>query len=295
MTRIGFLAWAALAVGAVEPVARAQPASADSTTDPATGPAFVNLQRFDATSRAGVQVTQLDPFDFTVRRRWEVFGQWVERTHRIGGYLRLPYMTEKDQDVDAPVTHSSAFGNLALGAIWLPRVGTRQMALVVHAGIALPSGAEEHTYLFKSTITRPNELSSVFTHWVTASVGASLLFTSNHVFARIDGGIELPFLSTDARYPPDLVAIHGNAGLGFRAGPVSIGGELSTVTLISDQSHIFGSTSSEGTDMFGALGLSVRYRTRWVEPYAAFVIPMEERQRNWMPRAVVLGIEAVLP
>lgn len=295
MNRVGCLGWAALVVSAIAPVAHAQPASAESTPDPAAGPAFVGLQRFDATSRAGVELTQNDPFYAQVRRRWEVFGQWVEPTHRIGGYLRLPYMTEIYQDVDAPLRRSSAFGNLALGAIWLPRWSSRQMALVVHAGVELPSGAEEMTYFFKSTITRPHELLSTFTHWATVSGGGSLLFTDKHLFARVDGGIELPFVSTDSRYPADLVGIHVNAGIGFRAGPVSIAGELSTMTMLTGEHYIFGWDGSDGADFFGSLGISLRYRTRWVEPFASFVVPMGERQRNRMPRAVVLGIEAVLP
>jgi hypothetical protein len=271
----------------------------DPAVDPAFGPGFVNLQRFDASSRAGVEVSLIDERSKLPFRRWELFGQYVDPTHRLGGYLRLPYTTRDRLDDNFDVIHKAVVGNLALGALWVPRLGSPHVSLVLHGGVALPVDDEDGypvTALYGS-LTRPHEMFSSLYGSTSVSGGASALIRARHVFARVDAGIEVNVRGAELTSIDRMPAIHANLGAGFEASGLSLGLELSTLTVITDQQIAYLSSppdNFESVDVFCAMAMSVRHRTRWVQAYAALVNVLRDQQEYILDGAVVVGIEGAL-
>jgi hypothetical protein len=293
-TEIAVSTWSvavAIAITVASVSALAAPLAAEP--DPAEGPGFVNLQRFDATSRVGLE------FSITNQekvRRWSLHAHYVDRTYHVGGYVRLPYTVDDWWEFDPPGWHrNSIVGNLAFGGLWSPPLPSDHLAIVVHAGMAIPVDIPEQQNSIASiaVLVRPHELYTTVYSATTIGAGASLLARRGPAFARVDVGFD-----TIARHRVDPLpvprgpGIYANGGVGFDQGAVSAAVELSTLTITEGTFWFL--NLSPGTRVLMASALSVRYRRPHVQAYAALAgLPSNSSATDYS-LALTVGLEGTL-
>ncbi len=249
-----------------------QPATADDNHG------FVNIQRFDATSRVGVDLTYfvLDP-DLEANAmflRYDPHLQVFDPTSRAGGYLQVP-ITSLIGDSDT----ISALGDLEIGGFYMPRLSSPNLAIVVHGGLVLPT-ARDHEY-FRDALSgflRPHDFYQTIPQGTSIRAGVSTLVREGLLIARVDAGIDDNVHSgLDAEYDP---AVHLNVGLGVDLGDASLAAELSALN------HF-----TEGIDLLAVSALSARLRTRYVQAYGALLVPLSSQVRDSIYLGLTIGIE----
>src|SRR5215510_1781358 len=193
----------ALAVVASSWRASAQPAASPAEehrdgaigSDPAESPGFVAIDRFDATSRVGLDIMYLGPHNdiFTDRAipfRITAHARYVDPASGLGGYVRMPFAFMST--TDSPTI--TDFGDLELGGIFAPKLGVPGLGMVLHAGVTLPtgeSGENESTLgLAEGLLALPDFYNSL-PRATTIKLGASPMIRMGAMFARIDLGLDL--------------------------------------------------------------------------------------------------------
>ena len=212
-------------------IAVAQP----TAPDPAQSPGFVHIDRHDATSVGGGDLTYvaLDDNGLTddvTILRFQFGGRYVDQASRLGGYANLP-ITYASGDGES----LTGIGNLEIGGLMLPKIGDGSTALVVHAGLTVPIGSDgEDAFanLFGG-VARPQDLYLALPEGTSLRIGASPLWRSGNVFGRVDLGLDynIDVGNTDEEADP---LVHVNAGVGFDLGNAAIMAELSNVYVFSD-------------------------------------------------------------
>ena len=282
---------------AVAGAARAQPAE----PDPTIGHDTVNLQRFDGSSRAGIDGTWIDMGGDRWLLRLDLHGQYVEPRTGLGGYVQLPYT--RLHQVSDPFNNQAgtlqAFGHLELGALWALPATSRSVALVFHGGVAIAIDKDENSLDFVSVgaLLKPHELYATWPDLTSARSGASLLLRSAPVFARFDAGIDVN-VTTSNFLSSHMPGIHANAAVGVRsADTLSLALELSTLTILVDEplSFLAASTGFSRTDMLASFAFSVRYRRDALELYGALLGPLRDRQRRYIDGGITMGVEYAIP
>jgi hypothetical protein len=265
----------ALVMFSLARIAVAQP----SAPDPAASPGFVTLDRGDATSRAGGEASYIVPKNNggsgTI---WhlDLHGQYVDPDSGVGGYAVVPAaFAEGNGDTLTTV------GDVELGGLYVARLAPAA-AVIVRAGVALPSGTNDNNELLNLLTMESARLTDTYDALPAATslrVSASPVVRQGNLFARADLGLDVNLHapgSTDS-------FLRLNAGVGVDLGGGAVMAELSTVRPMgTDQTWI------------ESAALSTRFSAGAVQPYAAVVIPIAEELRRATTAAVTVGLEATL-
>src|SRR5262249_10266470 len=224
------LAW----VGMLGSIAHAQPA------DPAVTPGFVTIDRFDASTRAGVEASYLffhvlEPppgfADHFTSLRFDLYGHGVDPETGLGAYVQMP-ASHTAHKFGAEDTW--ALGDLDIGALYVVRGDLPALAIVVHAGLSLPTGARA-TDRFESNVyaglARMNDFVLEIPRGVTIRIGASPLARFGPWFARGDADLDIK-LSQDRGDLADNV-LRLNLAAGVDVGLVAVSLESSNVFVSS--------------------------------------------------------------
>lgn len=245
-------------------------------------PVFVTLDRQDLESRAGAEVSlvSLENNDDALYRL-DVHGHYVNAATRAGGYLALPlsYITGD--------TKNAVLGNLEVGGIYVPDVGSATTDLVLHVGVLLPTAREQGAGAFVGVAggyARPTDIYQTLPETTALRIGVSpLIRVSPTTTLRIDTGLDVDI---DGGFEDNVSpALHINFGVGFRANETtSLAFELATQTFIYDD--------DTETNTVGALAL--RFDADRVLPYIALVVPIDDGSSSVIDIALTLGLEGRL-
>lgn len=264
-------------------VALVTPAAAQGVDEPlpSAAPGFSLIERFDRISRAGGDFTYYflggNSSDASIVRL-DVHAHYVKADTGWGGYLQLPVVIVTGDSSEAGI------GNVELGGIYLPKLSTSGVELVLHAGLTLPTaddGVDALAVLVAGRL-RPTDLYATLPRSSTLRLGVSPLFRTGKVFARLDLGMDLNLYATaDNEHAP---AFHLNLGGGAIIGAgVAIMAELSMLTI-----------SGDNGDSFAVAAVSVRGDMPGVQPYAALLLPLEDDVSDFIDLGLMAGLEAKL-
>jgi hypothetical protein len=153
-------------------------------------PGFVTLDRFDATTRGGIELSygRLDT-DVAKETVWRIdpHGQYVDRDSGFGGYASLPI-----SDLTAGDFPGTGVGALDVGAIYARAVPDRALVLVAHAGVGVPTASHVsagHDANQVGAYTRDADTILSGETGVAVRVGASAIWrVGPRIFMRADLG-----------------------------------------------------------------------------------------------------------
>jgi hypothetical protein len=287
-----------LCAGGARAFAQAPP---PSPTDAGHDPGFVTIDRFDATTRMGVELGYLFPdhtrgVDITVAR-FDVHLHWVDDTSRLGAYGALPvsYMSVRAPGTDS--TSVTPVGDLEGGVLYMPRTNIPNMAIVFRLGLTLPTASTGSTQSALSDqlanlYAAGARWTDAYLHFPSAlslRVGASVLVRSGVMFARFDLGLDDNRTSDQGAVPPFLRL---NAGVGVDLGQIALMGETANLYVTS------ATGTSIGSSWVDTASLSARFRGRSAEPYVALTFPLDHDANSYltdglgMTAVFTIGVEA---
>jgi hypothetical protein len=280
----------AVVMGVLEASAAAQVAP-EPVPDPANGPGFMTIDRGDATSRAGGELSYLFPRSNTgtslTAMRFDLHGQYLD-PRGFGGYGQLPisYLRESAAGMS---DSASAIGDVEVGGLYVAKVNPN-VAAVIRVGLTLPTAPADQKSLAANIIgelTRLDDLYQFIPKGTSARISVSPLFRQGQLFARLDVGIDTNLSADNSVSNVENIA-RVNAGVGYDAGNVALTAE--SVNLHSSGN----SGSGTGSSWLNAGAVGARMNAGAVEPYAAFVFPLDHDTHQFMSAAITLGIETRL-
>lgn len=254
--------------------------------DPAYAPGFVQIDRYDATSVAGGDVTYISvdgAGDDLTLLRFQLGGRYVDPRSKVGGYLNLP-ITYASGNGDSV----TALGNVEVGGIFLPRLGDSSTRLALHAGLTLPTADDDEDVLVNAiaAVARPQDVYLAIPKGTSLRLGASPIFRSGNLFGRVDLGVDIN-LNNSGDDTSDPV-VHLNAGVGVDLGGAAIMGELSNVYVMSDNDADF------SDKMINVFAISARFTAGSAMPYVSLLIPLDDDATDTIDVAFTAGLEARL-
>jgi hypothetical protein len=248
--------------------------------DAAHAPGFVTLLRQDATSRIGGDLTYhvLDNGNDVTLLRLDLHAHYVNPTSGFGGYAQLP-VTFAFGNGDS----ETGLGGAELGGIFIPKLSSPDIAVVLRAGLALPTVSDDDGGFINllATYLRPTDLYAQLPQAATLRLSASPMFRSGNFFARIDAGLDYNvFIDQGDRVDPAFLL---NLGAGVDLGSVALMGELSTLV-----------TTADNSDSLTSAALSLRGHSGPVQPYAALLIPVDDDVSKVFDLGLLAGLESRL-
>jgi hypothetical protein len=284
--RVGCFVVSSLVVGAG--VARAEEETAPAP-DATHSPGFMTIERADATSRVGGEVSYLFfksnglvNSSATVLR-FEPHGQYVDPHTGFGGYAQIPITYASGNG-----SSSTGIGDAEVGAIFVPRFADPDTGVVFHAGLTLPtgsSGVDDSIANLFGGVSRINDLYLAIPEGLSFRGGVSPMIRQGALFARADISIDANLKSKNSNSTDTFVRI--NAGVGLDLGTVAVTAE--TTNIYTTKSSIMGSTGSSWVNT-GAI--AARMHAGNVQPYAALVLPIDKDSNDLMSAALTVGVEA---
>jgi hypothetical protein len=262
-------------------VARADPPGATVPTnvvdsvgidDPRTSPGFATLDRGDASTRLGVELSDLsitNPGEGAITaQRVDGHAQYVSASG-YGVYAQLPIYSMDE----AGTGQGTVLGNLEVGGLYVPRYVTHGVGFVLRAGLMLPTSSELQTVDYATEIM--SSISSRLTDLclsLPATTGlrgsGSALWRSGHFFARVDLGVDASLGSQISGVHTGNVFVRANAGVGVQLGRFS---------LTAESTNLFNGSTSE---LLATGALSARVRIGPMDGYAALVVPLDQEVQN---------------
>lgn len=244
----------------------------------AAGP-FVNIHRFDSASRAGGEMTYLDlegPNDVTLLR-FDLHAQYVDSSSNAGGYIQLPIgYASGDNDSE------TAMGNVEIGGIFVPRLSSQTMSIVLHGGLTLPT-AEDSEVGVLAGLLRVHDLYQTLPKGTTVRLGVSPLFHSGQLYGRIDVGVDINIDNADDDNADP--GIHFNVGGGMWVSrEVALTLELSSLTVLDDTDN---DDDNLVNGTFGA-----RFYAGAVAPYVGLTVPLDDDINDFINLGVTIGVDA---
>jgi hypothetical protein len=268
---------------------------ATAAADPRQLPGFVVIDRFDARTRTGLDVSYLAPDSKTFGNdtptllRFSAQLRYVDKPSGVGGYVMVPFSYANDKNGNGGSDTITDVGDVELGAIYVPRLASANTAFVLHAGVTLPTGetgAESLVGLIESSVALPQLYNSI-PKGITGKVGFSPMFRSGNVFARIDLGLDWNFDAKDATIGK---GIHYNAGVGVELGQLALMFESENLSLLDEGPPTPSASSRSGTTL-NAIAVSGRFHGGSLSPYLAVIVPVEEDTADLIDLAVTVGID----
>lgn len=246
---------------------------------------FVNINRHDATSVAGAEVTyvDLDGSNDTTLLRFDVHGQYVDPALGFGGYASVPIAYANGNN-----DSETALGNIEVGGIFIPKLQNPELRLVLHGGLTLPTAPDENNLnaAFVGVFAgyaRVHDLYQVIPQGTTVRLGVSPIYSSGQLIARLDAGVDVNIDSSgmDNADP----AVHLNLGVGFWATPeMAVMAELSTLTIFDDNDN-------DDDNVANAI-IGGRFYAGTVQPYLGLIIPLDDDISQFMNLGVTIGLDA---
>jgi hypothetical protein len=256
---------------------------------------FATLDRQNGGTDGGVTFDYLfvnhdvGHFPNTSGYRVDFFGQFVEPTLGIGGYIALP-ISHAVFDADTPFgnIHGSGtgVGDLEIGGIYELRSRRPETQLILHAGLALPtaqSSNDDANANVLGTFARPTDLAAMQPKATTLRVGFSPIWHRGNLIARLDLGIDLNVAIADGRntLPPVLRL---NGGIGFRNEQFAIMGELTNTFVTGDRNDNGDVTLNE------AAVSAAFFLGQGISASVALVLPLEEDTQTFIDLALQFGL-----
>lgn len=276
-------------------VVSSSPVFADDPTAPA--PAFVTMDRQDATSRIGIEGTaeilNNTPGTSASAGRLDIHGQYVSDSG-LGGYLDLP-LSFMSASVGPNSDSFTGLGDLELGALYAMKLHlpVNGLGAVFHVGLALPTGSTGGGDVIANLAgdtARITDLVLAYPEGTSLRMAASPTFTSQWVFARVDLGVDVNFASkADGMNNVTHNLFRLNAALGVKYGPVSAAFESTNTYDIPNGGD--NSNAPYGSNWINTAALSFRYRARTFEPYFALVFPFDHDAHQILDVAFTFGLE----
>ncbi|HSK05494.1 MAG TPA: hypothetical protein VK932_29810 [Kofleriaceae bacterium] len=191
-------------------------------------------------------------------------GQYVT-PQGFGGYLSLPLSYLSGQNVLLGLADDSelAIGNLELGGLWSKYL-TAHAAIVLHAGFALPTAADEGIAFFQSLASSPRYGNLVQrvpnSSWFR--MGVSPMGRAGKLFWRADVGLDLALEEDDSDLSP---IFRINVGGGIDLGSAHLLVEL--VTNVVDDGR--------DDDSASTLAIGARFLSGNLRPGFGLLIPID--------------------
>src|SRR5262249_46820940 len=147
-----------------------------------------------------------------------------------------------------------------LGAIFAPALPVAGAKVIVHAGLALPTGSTgtgEGANVV-GAISRVDDLYLAVPEGFSVRIGASPVYAAGNWFARVDLGLDANISQDQSQDPATILRI--NAGVGFRLANFAATAELVNL-------HDTRSSATGGDDWIDVAALSARMQLGTVTPY----------------------------
>ena len=239
---------------------------------------FAVLDRQDASSRAGVEVTWVGVG--VARRvtllRFDPHVAYVEPKLGLGGYVHVPLTVLSDGGAT-----DAGLGGLELGGIFA-RALTPELSGVAHVAVVLPTasaGAVEANTV--ASIARLPDLVLAVPKATTVRVGVSPVVRTRGVFARADLGVDLNLTADQPEREPLMLHVAGGVGYDSPAGLVAM-----------ETAHLrLGGASPRWLDV---IAISARFHTGTFHPYVSIVLPLDADATASVTAAATLGVDAQL-
>ena len=240
---------------------------------------FVTIDRMDDSSRAGVDVAvQVDTPDATFLRL-DAHGQYVDPASGLGGYLT------------APIGHAAgggesytSLGDVEAGVLYSPRLSNPDLKVVLHGGLTLPTAPSDNDHLLTNVYTvgpRLTDFYLVVPEGWSLRLGVSPIVRSGALFARADVGLDVNLHAAQGENVDSVVRV--DAGAGIDLGDAALMAELTNI-------HVNG----DGGDWLDTGALTLRGEVGTVQPYAAFVVGLDDDARDLIHEAITVGIDGRL-
>jgi hypothetical protein len=246
---------------------------------------FVNINRHDHNSMAGGEVTyvDLDGSNDTTLLRFDLHGQYVDPGMGLGGYASVPIAFASGNN-----DSETALGNLEIGGIFVPKLNNPELRVILHGGLTLPTAPDEDNLgaAFVGVFAgyaRVHDLYQVIPKGTTVRLGASPIYTSGQLVARLDAGVDVNLDSSDMDTADP--AFHLNLGVGFYATPDAVVmAELSTLTIFDDND---GDDDNVANAVIGG-----RFYAGSLQPYVGLIIPLDDDISEFMNLGLTIGLDA---
>jgi hypothetical protein len=159
-----------------------------SSATAAGDPEFVVLDHQSQVSEGGVEISDIVESNNFHALRFEPHAQYIDPASGLGGYAQLPAGWAWGDCMFC--ASESAVGDLDLGALYARDV-KQGLAIVAHAGIALPTSSFDQFVLPSVTASRIEDLALEIPHGTTLRFGASPILRMGRVFGRVDLGLDV--------------------------------------------------------------------------------------------------------
>lgn len=270
------------------------PSAPAMVPDAAQIPGFVAIDRLDASSRAGLELMYLDPNTKTFMTsskltllRFEAHARYVDQASGLGGYVQVPLAYARSSATAVSSTSTiTDFGDIELGAIFIPKLSIPHVGLVAHAGITAPTGEGKNEAFVGvvESVTALPELYNTLPKGTTIKLGVSPIFRSGNLFARLDLGLDWNINVQEGSIGN---GVHYNFGVGVDLGRVALMLETENLSITNDRPA--GNPSDAVT--FNSIAVSARADADIVSPYLAVVIPVEHDSSDLIDFAVTAGAD----
>jgi hypothetical protein len=268
--------------------------------DAAPAPAFVTLDRGDATSRVGIEASYefantssivTDGASATVLR-FEAHGQYVDPGLHVGGYAMIPisYLNESEGGQSQSAT---GVGDAEIGGLYVPHVPVDNFGLVLRAGITLPTGSTSDNGSVANIFGSVSRLTDFYLadpKGTSLRLAVSPLWHAGIAFARADIGIDINLANGEAMTSDKLVRL--NAAVGFDLGQVSVSLELVNLYDIPQATDETG--ADFGSQWINEGAIAGRFRSGIFEPYAAVVFPLDHDSHQFVDASLTVGLDVRL-
>jgi hypothetical protein len=272
-----------------------------SVSSAAAADGFVTLDRQDDISSVGLEGSYIalagNPAPANLR--FDLHGEYIDRSSGFGGYLTLPYAFLGASDVTSQV---SALGDLELGGVYAHHFG--EVTAVFHVGLTLPTQANGLATGSTTQVPLPNNTAS-YDAFIGARVtdfflsvedgvslrfGGAMIYRHNAVLARVELGL-------DANLSNNLGGgIHGSVDNAVRISG-GIGANLGQTLIMAELVNLFDSSldvSNNGSSWRSDAAISLRYVGGRAHPYIAAVLGLDSETRDVANVAVTIGIDTVI-
>jgi hypothetical protein len=243
-------------------------------------PSFVTLDRADWISRAGVEASYVWPSTASGSvLRFDPYVQAVDPGTGIGGYAALPI---------SEASSATAFGGLEVGGIYATHLWNAAYDLVVHLGLALPTGATDVAGSTANAIATSSRFADdvlALPDTTLLRFGLSPIWRQGRWFARGDLGFDFE-LPTEHGKPLRL-----NAAVGVDLDTVVLSVEsVNLVDFRGSPMNELGTYSEVHETWFDTAAIAARFRFDHLEPYAAVVLPLDNDSRAIFDVALTVGL-----
>nr|HEX4313971.1 hypothetical protein [Kofleriaceae bacterium] len=259
----------------------------------ASADSFVTLDRQDRTSSAGFEASYLDlkdaadPTHSSTLFRFDAHAQYVT-PGGFGAYIAVPFSYVNNDN------SNWALDDLEVGGIYVLPQQSPGLDIVLHAGLALPTGSSDLQGALQNLIAssaRWNDFYLALGDATSLRLGASAIYRSGALVARVDLGVDANLSNNNSN------ASNTDTADTFVRLNVGVGVDLShQALLMAELVNLYdpGADGDFSTKVIDSGAISLRYTGASVHPYVALVLPLDDDAKSFASTAVTLGVDAPL-